>query len=673
MKKLIILLFSFLLFSLPSLSQVTKIANVTELRKRKGSANAIAELQGYYTQNDGGGQQVIWNATSTKTDNGGTVFQVTGVSVGRWESLISSNNIDIRKFGAKNSLESGNENFNSTFALTNAITSLRKNTKNINVSIGGTIVNAGSSGIIIIPNGVFRVDSLLITQDLSLKIIGMGSRRTNNAIRGVSTILFIGANNKFGLKAEGNGARGCSIDDLDLCYESSAFTGDIIDVNSSPGFTMNRVFLGTFGIQGSDRLRTARSCLRTSYTEFNYFTNCVFDGAVNGWWIDDERNVLDNIFGGFNTEFSNCTFYDFTNAMIFSASGTKTKISVKLNNCAFNPITQNCVRAIDVNNINGLNINNCIFTPSTTSSATQEWIRLVNVTGTITNNQFNTSKVGTISGYINVVANSINCTDGLTCTGGIITGGNNKFTAALKGWSFAPTLPLSFVLNPDYFKPEVGQSYVVEFDYSSLNGIINYDNLNDGSANGFSNTSSRVIIANVSNGQAGISSSSYTIPIKLTGKTLIATGTVSQVFVLPSPQPGMRFVFFKPSSQTLTLNCNAGSNFYRGTSAVSNNLVSSTEIGSLIEIESYASVGWKIVSIVGNWQPSGTPPNYTSKSLINTMTDTGEILQVTGNAIIKTGTIEISDLTKGVILKSPNSTRWLIKVNDSGVLTTTAQ
>jgi hypothetical protein len=43
-----------------------------------------------------------------------------------------------------------------------------------------------------------------------------------------------------------------------------------------------------------------------------------------------------------------------------------------------------------------------------------------------------------------------------------------------------------------------------------------------------------------------------------------------------------------------------------------------------------------------------------------------------GLALISDGNFEISDPTKGIILRSPDNTRWLIKVNNTGNLTTTA-
>ena len=66
---------------------ITKIANITQLRTRKGDVNSFIETMGYSTSTDGGGNIFYWDATSIAADNTGTVIQVTGVNTGRWISI----------------------------------------------------------------------------------------------------------------------------------------------------------------------------------------------------------------------------------------------------------------------------------------------------------------------------------------------------------------------------------------------------------------------------------------------------------------------------------------------------------------------------------------------------------------------------------------------------------
>lgn len=85
----------------------TKVLNIAQLRTRKGSSGALAETLGYYTASDEGGNTYQWNASSTLSDNGGSVIAVTGVSVGRW---ISVNNQEIYLSWFENS-NTGFQNF----------------------------------------------------------------------------------------------------------------------------------------------------------------------------------------------------------------------------------------------------------------------------------------------------------------------------------------------------------------------------------------------------------------------------------------------------------------------------------------------------------------------------------------------------------------------------------
>lgn len=62
------------------------------------STGVTVQVNGYYVSNDGGGGVYIWNASSTTSDNGGTVIQSTGVATGRW---IFQGIPNVRTFGAK--------------------------------------------------------------------------------------------------------------------------------------------------------------------------------------------------------------------------------------------------------------------------------------------------------------------------------------------------------------------------------------------------------------------------------------------------------------------------------------------------------------------------------------------------------------------------------------------
>jgi len=75
--------------------------SIADLRLLDGSSGSgRANLSGYYAPGDGGGGSFWWDATSTETDNNGTIIKVTAVATGRWKRLYSGE-INVRWFGAK--------------------------------------------------------------------------------------------------------------------------------------------------------------------------------------------------------------------------------------------------------------------------------------------------------------------------------------------------------------------------------------------------------------------------------------------------------------------------------------------------------------------------------------------------------------------------------------------
>ena len=61
-----------------------EITTIATLRTRVGSGNQSVFVLGNSSIGDGGAGIYYWNSTSTGTDDGLTIIQVTGVSTGRW-------------------------------------------------------------------------------------------------------------------------------------------------------------------------------------------------------------------------------------------------------------------------------------------------------------------------------------------------------------------------------------------------------------------------------------------------------------------------------------------------------------------------------------------------------------------------------------------------------------
>lgn len=109
-----------------------KIDNIAELKQRKGISNSNISLLGYYSVGDGGGGEFYWDSTSTETDNGGTIIQVTGVITGRWKRVFYGS-LNMKWFGAK-----GDNTQDDTIFIQNAI-------------------NYAKGRILYVPNGIYKI------------------------------------------------------------------------------------------------------------------------------------------------------------------------------------------------------------------------------------------------------------------------------------------------------------------------------------------------------------------------------------------------------------------------------------------------------------------------------------------------------------------------------------
>lgn len=478
--------------------------------------------------------------------------------------------------------------------------------------LNGGPFTAYASGELLIGAGVFPIapEVIQIAQDLGLVIKGRGSRKTNNSVIGRTVLLITGTSSGFGIQVRGNGARGLVMEDLDLCYATSAFTGDCLDNYGAPGMVVNRCHIGTHGITGGTRLQTAQSCVRTTYDEFVHFIDTTFDGAVDGWWSDDARNPTSgtNEFGGAQTSFESCVFYDFTGTMM-KDSGTRNRKGLTLSRCSFNPIAVNCTRALDLENIDGLVIVGCNFAASVSNYASSEWVNINNSTGHVRGCWFgDLSPVGTFHGNLDISNNFFGGSTGLTLTGGVITGSGNEFSPGTAGSptgvTVTPTIPLSFRIGPDTFKSGMGRSYDIAADSSFLDGHIIYAATQDAATNKFRNVSSRVTIRNNDEKTFSVTATTYTPGKEDTGRTVYADGTADQTFTLPAiGQPGLKYRFVRNNtSYAMTVQSPTASTLFVGGGGGKTSITfPAGDIGSVVQVESLSTAGWNVTTVVGSY------------------------------------------------------------------------
>lgn len=80
-------------------TQATNIAEMKTYGASMSDGDSL-DILGYYAAGDGGGGKFYWDATSTDTDNGGTIIQATGVTTGRWLRVFTGA-ANVKWFGAK--------------------------------------------------------------------------------------------------------------------------------------------------------------------------------------------------------------------------------------------------------------------------------------------------------------------------------------------------------------------------------------------------------------------------------------------------------------------------------------------------------------------------------------------------------------------------------------------
>ena len=526
--------------------------------------------------------------------------------VGRTVNSKLSDSVSVLDFGA----DPTGVSF-STTAILEAIQSLRSNPVTILDTIGGGNITAYSSGTVLFPPGLYKIapDTLQICQDLGLTFKGSGSRRTNNAVQAATTILISGTSSGYGIQCYRSGGRGFHMEDLDLVYASSSFTGAVLDVYDCPGVTATRCMIGTAGLTNATRIQSASGCVRATYDEFLTFNDCVFDGAQYGFWSDDLRTFSGNTFGGSCTLFESCVFYDFSYEHIWHA-GNRTRTGLTLINCAFNPISISPQRCVDVSNVIGFEWIGGICTASTTYAPSAEWCRVGSssggqVSGSIRSVSFSDlASAGTLNGFLSLVSVNIYCTNGFTLQSGIISSKGCEVSKATTGFIISQfgSNQLCLDLGPDLFKGAVTCSYVCAAESSLLSGRINYDSASDNSSNKFGSVSQRINILNVDSKNFSVASDTYTISITDTGRTIQATGSVNQVFTLPTPTPGTKLCVNKLSSQTLSVACPSGVKLYSGQGAVKSTAsVAAADIGGSITLEAYGTVGWLVKGLTGTW------------------------------------------------------------------------
>ena len=93
------------------------------------SSRQVVSVDGYSISGDGGGGAFVWNATDTRTADGGTIIAVTGIATGRWNRVYTGA-LKVGWFGAK-----GDDTTDDTAAIVATDTAA--------VALGGSVLLTG--------------------------------------------------------------------------------------------------------------------------------------------------------------------------------------------------------------------------------------------------------------------------------------------------------------------------------------------------------------------------------------------------------------------------------------------------------------------------------------------------------------------------------------------------
>lgn len=579
----------------------TVIENVAALASTPVVAGRIYYLKEYHAGTGYGGGQLLAYSGAGTPDNG--LIFASGTP-GILFKRINYEDVTPELFGFERGI-SANPTTNKT-ALLAAIASMRANPTSIqqNAGVGAPTITAYSSGTIKLGRGIYAISpDLSIEQDLGLTFEGEGSRGSNNSIFGATTLLFVGTSSGYGIRSYGNGARFLKLKNLDICYLDAGFTGDVIDNYDAVGLKIEGCYVGTFGIGTVTypRRLTARSLLRQTYDEFTHIVNTVFSGAVDGWYDDASRTIDGSTFGGSLSKWDTCTFYDFTGNMMVSPA-SRTRETMTIVNCAFNPITQDCSRSVYLQNVVNLNISGSFCTPSTVNKPTVEWFTLLNCHGKVQMEYGGLAKAGTFSGALDLSGSAFGGTDGATLRSGSIYSRSCKFISGTNGWLIANDDTLQLDIGLDIFSASITSSYYLPTDSATVRGRIVYSAENDSSSSKFEVNSARVRIINDDESIVSSSDVALTIPFTQTGRKYIAVAASNQDFELPTPRFCTKFTVskFSDNAYTLTVDAPAGKNFMAGGAAPYTSAAATGE-GCSLTFEAVNADTYIVTSAVGSW------------------------------------------------------------------------
>ncbi len=139
--------------------EAERVGNISQLKDLQASENRVVEVEGYHTPGDGGGGKFVWNEGYRKSADEGLYFSSNRSNSGAWERVVESDRkINVKWFGAI-----GNGSTDDTLPF----------------EAVWNHISGKNGGIIVIPDGVYIVNTLLRLDNLiGVDVQGFGFKNS---------------------------------------------------------------------------------------------------------------------------------------------------------------------------------------------------------------------------------------------------------------------------------------------------------------------------------------------------------------------------------------------------------------------------------------------------------------------------------------------------------------